>query len=547
MKRRAFVLNVGITGIGIPVFLTSCGRLPGPDKDTEKQFHPDDFQLNEITVDQLQSMFREGKMTVRAATQLYLDRIAQLDHAGPSLRSVIQINPDALSIADAMDAEIKTGKYRGKLHGIPVLVKDNIDTADKMMNTAGSLALEGNYPKEDAYIIRRLRESGAVLLGKTNLSEWANFRSDQSSSGWSSRGGQTLNPYLLNRNPCGSSSGSGSAVSANLCAVAIGTETNGSIICPSSVSGVVGIKPTVGLWSRSGIIPISRTQDTAGPMARTVSDAAIMLSALVGKDENDPVTQSIDGKFQNDYTVFLDRNGLNGKRLGVEKSYLKRIPAVDELYSKNLDLLRSAGAELVEVDFLEQMKGIGKDEFTVLLYEFKDGLNKYLAGAAGGKVKSLEELINYNKEHAAVMMPFFTQDILEQSQQTDGLESQAYKDALKNILNISRNAINGIMDKFKLDAIIGPSYGPAWCTDHINGDYSTGYGFSGPAAMAGYPHITVPMGFVSGLPIGLSFFGKAFSEASLLTIAYGFEQKSGAREMPQCRVEEGVGIDAVSN
>jgi amidase len=296
---------------------------------------------------------------------------------------------------------------------------------------------------------------------------------------------------------------------------------------------VVGIKPTVGLWSRSGIIPISITQDTAGPMARTVRDAAILLTALVGKDENDSTTMTIDGKFQNDYTVFLDRNGLTGKRLGVEKSYLKRVPAVDELYRQNLEMLRSAGAELVEVDFLEQMRGIGKDEFTVLLYEFKDGLTKYLSGAAGGKVKTLEELIAYNKEHAGVMMPIFTQDILERSQQTDGLQSKTYKEALKNILKTSQNAINGIMDKFSLDAIIGPSYGPAWCTDHINGDYSTGYGFSGPAAMAGYPHITVPMGFVSGLPIGLSFFGRAFSEASLLTIAYSFEQNSGARRMPQ--------------
>ena len=533
MKRRAFVLRAGLAGIAIPAILNSCSRPPGPDADPEKQFHPDDFQLNEITVDQLQSMFREGKITVRQATQLYLDRIAEIDHAGPTLRSVIQINPDALAIADAMDAEIKEGKYRGKLHGVPVLVKDNIDTADKMMNTAGSLALEGNYPKQDAFIIKKLRESGAVLLGKTNLSEWANFRSDQSSSGWSSRGGQTLNPYMLNRNPCGSSSGSGSSVSANLCAVAIGTETNGSIICPASVNGVVGIKPTVGLWSRSGIIPISITQDTAGPMARTVRDAAILLTALVGKDENDSTTMTIDGKFQNDYTVFLDRNGLTGKRLGVEKSYLKRVPAVDELYRQNLEMLRSAGAELVEVDFLEQMRGIGKDEFTVLLYEFKDGLNKYLSGAAGGKVKTLEELIAYNKEHAGVMMPIFTQDILEQSQETYGVQSKTYKEALKNILKTSQNAINGIMDKFSLDAIIGPSYGPAWCTDHINGDYSTGYGFSGPAAMAGYPHITVPMGFVSGLPIGLSFFGRAFSEASLLTIAYSFEQNSGARRMPQ--------------
>lgn len=531
MNRRQFILNTTVTGFGLPILVSSCVNNASPDTDKETQIHPDDFRLNEITVDQLQELFRTGKMTVREATQLYLDRIKAIDQSGPHLSSVIEINPDALAIADVIDAEIKSGKYRSKLHGIPVLIKDNIDTADKMMTTAGSLAMEGNHPSQDAFIVQKLREAGAVLLGKTNLSEWANFRSDQSSSGWSSRGGQTLNPYILSRNPCGSSSGSGVAVSANLCAVAIGTETNGSIICPSSINGVVGIKPTLGLWSRSGIIPISHTQDTAGPMARTVRDAAILLSALVGKDHRDPVTDKIDGKYQDDYTVFLERNGLRGKRLGIEKSYLKRVPAVDEVFQTAMEKLKSAGAELIEVDFLERMKGIGKDEFTLLLYEFKDGLNKYLAGASG-KVKTLEQLIAYNKDHASVMMPIFTQDILEQSQATDGLESMVYKKSLNNVLTTSRKAIDGIMEEFTLDAICGPSYGPSWCTDHVNGDYSTGYGFSGPAAMAGYPHITVPMGFVSGLPIGLSFFGKAFSEASLLTLAYSFEQAAMARKMP---------------
>jgi len=531
INRRDFVWRAGLVGLTLPAFIQSCTRPPAPDSDIEKQFHPDDFQLNEITVDQLQTMFREGTMTVRQVTQLYLDRISKIDQSGPSLNSVIEVNPDALAIADAIDAEIKAGKYRGKLHGIPVLIKDNIDTADNMQNTAGSLAMEGNYPKQDAFIVKKLRESGAVLLGKTNLSEWANFRSDQSSSGWSSRGGQTVNPYVVDRNPCGSSSGSGTAVSANLCAIAIGTETNGSIICPSSVNGVVGIKPTVGLWSRSGIIPISKTQDTAGPMARTVRDAAILLSALVGRDDRDAATHDLAGKYQDDYTVFLDKNGLQGKRIGIERSYLKRVPAVDEVFAKAMEDMKRLGAELVEVDFLEQMKGIGKDEFTVLLYEFKDGLNAYLA-SAGGKVKTLEELISYNKEHASSMMPYFTQDILEQSQATDGLESKVYKDALKNILKTSRGAIDGMMEKFTLDAICGPSYGPSWCTDHVNGDYSTGYGFSGPAAMAGYPHITVPMGFVSGLPLGLSFFGKAYTEAGLLMLAYAYEQGTNARRVP---------------
>ena len=534
MNRRRFMVNTTITGIGLPVLFSSCVNNASPDTDKDTLFHPDDFRLNEITIDQLQEMFRAGQMTVREATQLYIDRIKKIDQAGPHLSSVIELNPDALTIADKMDAEIKSGKYRGKLHGIPVLVKDNIDTADKMMTTAGSLAMEGNHAKQDAFIIQKLREAGAVLLGKTNLSEWANFRSDQSSSGWSSRGGQTRNPYILHRNPCGSSSGSGTSVSANLCAVAIGTETNGSIICPSSINGVVGIKPTVGLWSRSGIIPISHTQDTAGPMARTVRDAAILLSALVGKDPQDSVTGQIDGKYQDDYSVFLDKNGLMGKRLGIEKSYMKRVPAVDEVFAAAMEKLKSAGAELIEVDFLEQMRGVGKDEFTLLLYEFKDGLNKYLSRAEG-KVKNLEQLIAYNKEHTAVMMPIFTQDILEQSQLTEGLESEIYQAALKSVLNTSRKAIDGTMEKFKLDAICGPSYGPSWCTDHVNGDYSTGYGFSGPAAMAGYPHITVPMGYVSELPIGLSFFGRAFSEASLLTLAYAFEQATLARRLPAMR------------
>jgi len=532
MDRRRFLLNTTLAGLTIPAFLQSCSTGKGPDTDIESQVHPDDFPLREMTIPELQKMIREGKTTVRSITELYLRRIATLDHAGPELRSVIEVNPDALAIADAMDAELKAGKYRGKLHGIPVLVKDNIDTADKMVNTAGSIALEGNHPKQDAHIIRLLRESGAVLLGKTNLSEWANFRSNQSSSGWSSRGGQTRNPYVLDRNPCGSSSGSGTAVSANLCAVSIGTETNGSIICPASINGIVGIKPTVGLWSRSGIIPISATQDTAGPMARTVTDAAILLGALIGKDDRDPATAVIDGKYQDDYTQYCDRNGLNAKRIGVEKSYLKKSEKVDDLLRIALDQLRAQGAEVVEVDFLEEMKAIGGDEYTVLLYEFKDGLNKYLANASG-KVKSLEELIAFNRDHASAAMPIFTQDILEASQAKGGLDAPEYTKAVKNVVETSRKAIDGIMEKHSLDAICGPSYGPSWCTDHVNGDYWTGYGFSGPAAMAGYPHITVPMGFVSGLPIGLSFFGKAWTEASLITLAFAYEQASVNRRPPE--------------
>ena len=532
MDRRKFIVNASIAGLTLPAFLQACGTGEGPDTDPEQQFHPDDFPLQEIGVQELQKMVLDGKTTVRAITEQYLNRIKALDQHGPGLHSVIEVNPDALAIADAMDAELKGGKFRGKLHGIPVLVKDNIDTADKMMNTAGSIAMEGNLPKQDAHIIRLLRASGAVLLGKTNLSEWANFRSNQSSSGWSSRGGQTRNPYVLDRNPCGSSSGSGTAVSANLCAVAIGTETNGSIICPSSINGIVGIKPTVGLWSRSGIIPISATQDTAGPMARTVTDAAILLGACIGQDERDPATAAINGNFQNDYTQFCDRHGLNAKRIGVEKSYLKKSVPIDALLKTAVEQLRAQGAEVIEVDFQEQMKSIGDDEYTVLLYEFKDGLNRYLSGASG-KVKSLDELIAFNKAHASAAMPFFTQDILEASQAKGGLEEPAYRKAVKNVVETSRTAIDGLMDKYSLDAIIGPSYGPSWCTDHVNGDYWTGYGFSGPAAMAGYPHITVPMGFVSGLPIGLSFFGKAWTEAKLITLAYAYEQASRNRRPPE--------------
>lgn len=532
MQRRRFIINAALSGLTIPAFLQACSTGKGPDTDMEFQVHPDDFALKEVTITELQKMVMDGKTTVRAITEQYLKRIEAIDRSGPNLRSVIEVNPDALAIADAMDAELKSGKYRGKLHGIPVLVKDNIDTADKMVNTAGSIALEGNHPKQDAHIIRLLRESGAVMLGKTNLSEWANFRSNQSSSGWSSRGGQTRNPYVLDRNPCGSSSGSGTAVAANLCAVAIGTETNGSIICPSSINGIVGIKPTVGLWSRSGIIPISATQDTAGPMARTVTDAAILLGALVGKDERDPATAVIDGKFQNDYTQFCDRNGLNAKRIGVEKSYLKKSAPIDALLQTALDRMKNAGAEIIEVDFLEEVKSIGEDEYTVLLYEFKDGLNKYLSSASG-KVKSLEALIAFNRANASSAMPFFTQDILEASQAKGGLDSPEYKKAVRNVVETSQKAIDGIMGKHELDGICGPSYGPSWCTDHVNGDYWTGYGFSGPAAMAGYPHITVPMGFVSGLPIGLSFFGKAWTEAQLITLAFAYERLSGNRRPPE--------------
>lgn len=533
MNRRKFIRKSAIASFGIPVIISACTGKTTPDTDLDLvDGISNDFPLLESTIADLQRMFKEGKASVRSVTELYLSRIEAVDQSGVGLNSVIELNPDALKIADMLDGEMKSGKLRGPLHGVPILIKDNIDTADRMMNTAGSLALEGNYPERDAYIISQLRAAGAVILGKTNLSEWANFRSNQSSSGWSSRGGQTKNPYVLDRNPCGSSSGSGASVSANLCMVAIGTETNGSIICPASINGVVGIKPTVGLWSRSGIIPISATQDTAGPMARTVQDAAILLGALTGVDQADTASNGLEEKIIKDYTVYLDRGGLKGRRIGIEKSYLKKNEKVDSLLSAAIEHLKGQGAEVIEIELLDKLNGIGSDEYKVLLYEFKDGVNKYLSGARA-KVHNLEDVIAFNRSHADVAMPIFTQDILEESQKLGDLNTAEYRDALKRLLDTTRNAINQVMTEFKLDAISGPSYGPSWCTDHVNGDYSTGYGFSGPAAIAGYPHITVPMGFVSGLPIGLSFFGQAFSEPKLISMAYAYEQVSLNRRPPQ--------------
>jgi amidase len=544
MNRRNFLKHSSLAGLSLSTMaIASCNN---PGKAGEKgqasaaatnetnsaQAAAGDFALHETTIARLQEQMKSGAHTARSITQLYLDRIAAIDAGGPSLKSVIEVNPDALSIADALDQERKSGKVRGPLHGIPVLIKDNIDTADKMMTTAGSLALAGNRAAKDAFIVARLREAGAVLLGKTNLSEFANFRSSRSSSGWSSRGGQTRNPYVLSRNPCGSSSGSGVAVSANLCALAIGTETDGSIVCPASVNGIVGIKPTVGLWSRSGIIPISHTQDTAGPMARTVTDAVILLGPLTGVDAADKTTAESTGKSHKDYTQFLDRNGLKGKRIGVEKSFLKGHEGVDPLVQKALDLLKKEGATVVEVEVVKEMEAIGDSEYEVLQYEFKDGLNRYLAGA-NAQVKSLKDIIRFNEEHADKAMPYFKQEILESSQKKGGLDRQEYREALAKNLRVARGTIESIMLEHRLDAISGPSYGPSWCTDLVNGDHFSGYGLSTPTAVAGFPHITVPLGMVHGLPIGFSFFGPAYSEPELIRIAYAYEQASKNRVAPQ--------------
>lgn len=534
MNRRTFLRNGSLAGLSLSILTTSSCNNKN-DRATEspdERDNPDNFLLNEITVDELQQKMSNGELTSRAIVEAYLERIEKIDNNGPALNAVIEINPDALTLADQLDQERKNGTVRGPLHGIPILIKDNIDTADKMTTTAGALALEGNIASQDAFIVKQLRDAGAVLLGKTNLSEWANFRSERSTSGWSSRGGQTKNPFVLDRNPCGSSSGSGAAVSANLCAIAIGTETNGSIACPSSTNGIVGIKPTVGLWSRSGIIPISATQDTAGPMARTVKDAVLLLGALTGVDPNDSSTAASEGKSNKDYTSFLKADGLKGKRIGIEKQFLKAHEGVDALLSTALDQMRSAGAEVIEVELISKTRSVGREEYTVLKYEFKDGVNKYLA-KANATVKSLEDVIRFNKENEPKAMPYFKQEILESSQALGDLDSKEYKEALDKLLTTVRGAIDGIFKEHSLDAICGPANGPSWCTDIINGDHFSGYGTYSPAAIAGYPSITVPMGRVFELPVGLSFIGKPFRESELIEISYAYEQISKNRTAPK--------------
>ncbi|AMM52927.1 amidase [Rufibacter sp. DG15C] len=535
MKRRNFLKAGSLAGITFSMLgVGACTQTKDKttattDKDGNSP--SDEFELSEATVQQLQDRMKSGDLTSKRITQLYLDRIEAIDKNGPKLNSVIEINPDALQIAEAMDQERKNGKVRGPLHGIPVLIKDNIDTRDKMSTSAGALALAENKARKDAFVAAKLREAGAVILGKTNLSEWANFRSTRSTSGWSSRGGQTKNPYVLDRSPCGSSSGSGTAVAANLCAVAVGTETDGSVVCPASVNGAVGIKPTVGLVSRAGIIPISASQDTAGPIARTVADAAILLGALTGQDSNDPVTQEGAGKALSDYTKFLDANSLQGKRIGIEKSFLKGHEGIDELYKKAIEVLKSKGATVVEVEIAAKIGELGGDEFKVLQYEFKDGVNKYLA-TANAKVKSLKDVIEFNKQNAAKAMPYFKQEILEESEKLGDLKSKEYVKVHDKNLKTSRALINKIMDDNTLDAISGPTYGPSWCIDVVNGDAFSGYGLSTPAAISGYPHITVPMGLVHHLPIGFSFFGKPYTEGPLIALAYAFEQATKARQKP---------------
>ena len=528
MQRRKFLQNTSAAGFTLTSFFATANTTRAENKAGNTP--SDNFELNEATIDMLQQYMQSGKYTSRAITEMYLKRITAIDKSGPKLNSVIELNPDALSIADAMDAERKAGKLRGLMHGIPVLVKDNINTGDKMMTTAGASALQGNHASKDAFIIKQLRASGAVLLGKTNLSEWANFRSTHSTSGWSSRGGQTRNPYILDRNTSGSSSGSGAAVAANLCAVAIGTETDGSVVSPASVNGLVGIKPTVGLLSRSGIIPISATQDTAGPMTRTVKDAAILLGALTGVDDEDAVTNNSKGKSFTDYTTYLDANGLNGKRIGIEKAFLDGFKQIVDVYKEAIEVLKSKGATIVEVELQKALSDMGNAEFLVLQYEFKDGVNRYLQNE-NAHVKTLKDVIEFNKHNEAAAMPFFKQEILEMCEAKGDLNSSEYKEALYKTLR-TRLIIDDIIADNKLDAICGVTSGLSWCIDLINGDYDTGFSYSTPAAMAGYPHITVPMGLVHGLPLGLSFVGGAYTEPQLLTLAYAYEQATKKRVPP---------------
>ena len=492
----------------------------------------DTFKFEEIDIDQLQTGYATGAYTIKEVVQAYLDRIEAIDKSDPGLNAIIQVNPEALAIADELDAEWYANSSRGPLHGIPIVLKDNIDTHDKMPTTAGSRALANSFPLQDSFVAQKLREAGAVILGKTNLSEWANFRGELSSSGWSGVGGQTHNPYIISRNPCGSSSGSGVAVSANLTILAIGTETNGSIVCPSTSNGIVGIKPTVGLVSRSGIIPISYTQDTAGPMARTVRDAALCLGALVGVDEQDGKSLLSREKFHTDYTQFLKVDGLKGKRIGHFTGPRGANYKVDALMDKALDYMKSRGAEIIDVENITAPE-VGSASFNIMLFEYKDGLNKYFQSLGpDAPIKSLEDLIAFNKSDS-LEMAFYNQKYLEMAQKKEDLTSEEYEASLEMMLRGSReDGIDRVMNEHALDAIVAPTGSPAWETDHINGD-SFQLGSSSPAARSGYPNITVPMGFVDALPVGVSIFGRAWSEPVLLEIAYAYEQGTKHRQAPR--------------
>lgn len=519
MKRREFLSAATLAGVGTALGGNALGQRAAR-------------SLEEATVAELSAMMQKGQMTSEQITSWYLARIRSID---PQINSMIEINPDAIAIARERDRERRRAprppRPLGPLHGIPVVIKDNIDTADKMKTTAGSLALmDAPPPKQDAFIVTKLREAGAVIIGKTNLSEWANFRDNDSISGWSGRGGQTRNPYILDRNPCGSSSGTGAAIAANLAAVGIGTETDGSILCPSSINGIVGLKPTVGLVSRSGIIPISATQDTAGPMTRTVADAAVLMNAIVASDADDAITNR---PRATDYTKSLIPDGLRGARIGVARDYWGRNATVDKVTNAALEAMKRAGAELIEVRFPNRQK-FGDAEFTILKYEFKDGLEKYLR-ARGSRFKTLNDLIKFNNDNAARELKYFGQSIMVDSAKLGDLNSKEYKDAKETAKKYAADeGIDEAVEKNKLDAIVGPSNAPTWLIDTVSGDCGSGYvSSSSMAAVAGYPNITVPAGFAKELPIGISFFGKAFTEPTLIKLAYSFEQATKARRKPK--------------
>jgi amidase len=519
MDRRDFLLATAVAAAAAPEIAVSAKA---------------SVTASELSLADISAAFADGRLTSRQLTQIYLDRIGAFDRRGPQLGAVLETNPQALDLAAELDRERRTHGPRGPLHGVPILIKDNVETADRMMTTAGSLALEGWYAPKDAPLVARLRAAGAVILGKTNLSEWANFRSSHSSSGWSGKGGQTRNPYALDRTPSGSSSGSAVAVAANLCAVAVGTETDGSIVSPASINGIVGLKPTVGLVSRGGIVPIAHSQDTAGPLARTVRDAAVLLGLMAGHDPADPASDAVGERFESDYARFLDPEGLRGARLGIARRFFAENAPLDGFLDGCVAMLKRAGAIVVDPADLPMHGAAATAEQEVLLYEFKADLNAYLTRLpAGFPVRSLADLIRFNESHAAREMPLFDQELLRQSQGKGSLDEAAYRDARATCLTATRSGgIDAVLCEHSLDAIVTLTSGPAWLIDPVNGDSDTG-GCSTPAAVAGYPHITVPAGLHRGLPIGLSFFGTAFSEPKLIKLASGFEHIANARAAPR--------------
>jgi amidase len=534
VSRRNFVG----TGVAAAVAITTQGRYAAAPStgDTVEPSQVPDFALDEVSIDELRTRMQGGVTTARAIAEQYLARIDALDKRGPAVNAVIELNPDALATAAQRDDERRAGRIRGPLHGIPVLIKDNIDTADRMKTSGGSLALADNVAAKDACVAERLRAAGAVILGKTNLSEWANFRSTHSSSGWSGRGGQTRNPYALDRTPSGSSSGSGTGAAANFCAVAIGTETDGSVTSPAAAAALVGIKPTVGLVGRSGIIPISHIQDTAGPMARTVRDVAILLGALTGVDPRDAATQASRGHALTDYTTALNRDGLRGARIGVVRKHFSGYhPATDKVFESAIDLMRQHGAIVVDPADIVTAGQFDDPEFEALQYEFKAGLDGYLRGTSNSvPVHSLADVIAFNNRTSVGEMQYFGQEIMEMSVKKAPLTDAKYLALRARIHRLAvTEGIDATMAKHRLDALVAPTQGPAWLIDPVNGDAGGIVSFTGPAAVSGYPHITVPMGFVRQLPIGLSIMGRAWSEAMLLKLAFAFEQAAPARRKPR--------------